>query len=675
MTWNSTRWMTALFSFLMIGLISQQALAYSILYDGWGYPRTWHKNTVKYTLAANGSDDVTLNEIESSISAAFDSWAEISCTAIGFEFNGFKNFNPNQDIFIRWLETNWDMTVQDAMGVTTNWKMVGAGQGVKKVEIFFNGANFQWTTQGADDPFSNKVDVQAVATHEIGHAIGVAHSRERFATMFFTAFPGQTEAQRILNEDDKMAACFLYPAVPFTQGKVCDSCEQASNCTTGVCFSYGDEGAFCGKDCSASQPCPEGFGCYNIQGVSTPQCIPDNEHCAPVGGNIAVGDYCYDHSTCSSGRCLVLPDSAVCSQECNPSAGGNAGCPNDMKCIGEGFNGICYPKGEQELGDSCKSPADCVSFLCIGIGDGQGVCTQDCTSDSQCPGTMTCVVDKCLQLGSGQHGDPCTKMTECATGICATIVGYCSTLCETDADCPYEGQCLIAGVCNAGASGKVGDVCGPDAKTCQSGLKCTYQAQGDTTGICQTQCKVAYDDCPGNLYCQWTWQSWLNQVIGICVPNNGGLSAGSDCGGDAYCLPDLVCTDTDGMGAKCRQDCKTTNFLGCSNGATCIDLTLADDPQLGACHPKDGPPAAEQPQVVETHMDTASGTPDAGTNPGAETGPTTPPDTGTNNPPSNSGSSGGGCRTSSTGNGAWLWVLIALLAMRYRRRSMMITSS
>ncbi len=671
---NSTmRRLAATFAFIMVGLFCQQAAAYSILYDNWGYPRIWNKNTVQYTIAANGSDNITLNQIESSIGAAFASWTDIPCTAINFTFNGFKNFNPNQDIFIRWLETNWDMTVQDAMGVTTNWKLIGAGQGVKKVEIFFNGQDFEWTTEGADDPFSNKVDVQAVATHEIGHAIGLNHSRERFATMFFTAFPGQTEAQRKLDEDDKRAACFLYPAVPFTQGKVCDACDQASNCNTGVCFSYGEEGAFCGMDCS-STPCPEGFGCYSIANVTNPQCIPDNEHCAPVGGNIPVGDYCYDHSTCASGRCLVLPESAVCSKECNPSAGGNAGCPSSMQCVGEGFDGICYPKGSQQLGEQCKSPADCESFLCMGVGGGEGVCTQDCTSNAQCPSSMTCVVDKCLKLGSAQHGDPCTKMTDCATGICANLLGYCSTLCETDADCPFEGQCLLAGVCNAGASGKEGDVCGPDAKTCQSGLKCTYAAQGDTTGICRTRCDVRYEgECPKGTYCEWMWQSWLNQVIGVCSPSNGGLGLGADCGGDAYCLPDLVCADTDGTGAKCRQDCKTTNFLGCSNGATCVALDLANDPQLGACHPKGGTPAVEQAQVVETTMDAGSTAPPSGdtSSPPRSDAMTTPPEP----TPSNTGSSGGGCRTNKTGNAGWMWVLMGLFALRYTRRSIWIKSS
>jgi hypothetical protein len=673
----SSRLLASITCIVVLGMSHSSAKAYTVLYDSWGYHRTWLKSTVKWYVASNGSDDVSPDQIEDAIGAAFDAWKAVSCSDLNFLFGGVKSFNPNKDIFIRWLETNWNMTVQDAMGVTTNWKMNGPGQGIDKVEIFFNGQHFEWTTSGADDPFSNKVDVQAVATHEIGHAIGLNHTRERFATMFFTSSPGKSEEAQILHDDDKRGICFLYPAIPFTQGQVCDACKEKSNCTTGVCFSYGDEGAFCGQDCGANSPCPDGYGCFNVPGVSTSQCIPNNEHCAPTGGNIAIGDYCYDHDTCSSNRCLVLPDSAVCSKECNPLAGGNAGCPSSMKCIGKDADGICYPKGDQGLGEPCESPADCESFECIGIGDGEGVCTQTCTNDSQCPGTMSCMGEKCVQLGSGKHGDACTKITDCANGLCVPFLGYCSELCDTNEDCPYEGNCLLAGVCDAGAQGKTGDACGDGAKTCMSGLTCLYLAKGDTTGICRVKCDVRYDACEQGAFCEWIWQPWLNKVVGACTENNGGKTQGDDCGGPAYCLPDLVCADTDGTGPKCRQDCKATNFLGCSNGATCIALNLSDDPMKGACHPKDAPPPIDDPQVVETTTDAGPIAPDAGnTVPDgrstADGSATIPPS------PSSGGSSGGGCQVTfqatPTGVG-WILFVVVLLGLAYRKRSMMITSS
>jgi hypothetical protein len=665
----------------LIFLITAQprpAKAYVALFDQWGGYRIWYKDTVQWTVAGNGSDDLSLGQIETALQAAFDSWEDVNCSYIKFDFGGFQSFNPNKDIFIRWMENTWDFTVADAMGVTTNWKMNGPNAGTKKVEIFFNGLNFQWTVTGADDPFSNKVDLQATATHEIGHAIGLNHPRHRFSTMFFTAFPGQSEDGRTLEEDDKRGACFLYPQVSFKSGEVCDACAKPSNCKSGVCFNFGEEGAYCGQNCSSTQKCPDNYTCYNVEGADSAQCLPDNDHCAPTGGNIPLGVYCYDHATCASGKCLVLPDSAICSSSCNPSAGGNGGCPSTMKCLGEGVEGICYPKGDKALGDECKSPSECDSFLCIGIGDSIGICTKDCTTESQCPGTMKCMLGKCIPTGSGEHGDSCKKLTDCQSGICPPFLGYCTIQCEKTDDCPGESECLLSGVCNAGAQGKEGDTCGTTAKQCMSGLVCLYPSADVTLGTCRYQCDVRFDSgCADGLFCEWIWLDWQQKVVGICVLNNGGAGQGETCGGIISCLPDLICADTDGLGPKCRQDCNTSNFLGCSGGATCIPLNLPHNPKLGACHPKEAPPPVDDPQVVETTTDT--GSPAEDTNPlppevDDDLGPA--PDPGTQPPPATGSGGGGGCHLSdgnALGYGpiAVFGVLMVIGFAAYRRRSIM----
>ena len=583
---------------LLCCLTVGQAHAYVILTDNFGNPMSWNKATIGWAVAANGSDDIPIDEAVGALQAAFNSWESVSCSTVSFQFTGTVNVNPNKDIFIRWLEQNWDMTVQDALGVTTNWQLNGDGS-PKKVEIFLNGASYVWATSGADDPFSNVNDLQAVATHEIGHAIGLDHPRHRFSTMWFTTFPGESEEARSLEDDDKRAACFLYPAATFTDGQLCDSCWNHQNCVSGACINYPGDGPFCAQDCSGGKACPSGYECIALMGGYM-ECLPVNQHCAPVGGNIPVGDFCYDHATCASGYCLVLPDSAVCTQQCNPSQGGSAGCPSGMVCAGQGTNGICYPQGSGQLGDSCLSPADCASFDCIGIGASEGACTQPCTSDAQCPGTYACVFDFCVATGSGQFGDSCTQLTDCASGLCVPFVDYCSTKCSDDAECPGDLECINNLYCDAGATGQVGDTCGPGAKECVSGLFCFYDTAAAVNGTCREKCDVRYDDCSGGQYCDWVWQDWQNKVVGVCVGDNGGAPTGAPCGGPIACFPDHVCADTDGSGPKCRQDCNSYNLLGCSGGTTCIPLNMESDPKLGACHPNDGAPAVDDPQVVET---------------------------------------------------------------------------
>ena len=181
---------------------------------------------------------------------------------------------PNNGIYVAFEEVDWDVTVSDAAGVTTNWQFGSFGGGVDKVDIFLNGVDFTWATSGADSPGATVSDIQSVVAHEIGHAIGLDHSRTRTATMWFTTYPGQAEAAQSLDPDDKRAACFLYPATSFDDGLVCDACFDSSDCANGVCLGYGDEGAFCGQACSATNGCPEGYSCYQIQGLQRRSAYP-----------------------------------------------------------------------------------------------------------------------------------------------------------------------------------------------------------------------------------------------------------------------------------------------------------------------------------------------------------------------------------------------------------------
>ena len=74
----------------------------------------------------------------------------------------------------------------------------------------------------------------------------------------------------------------------------------------------------------------------------------DNEHCAPVGGNIPLGDLlrpCYP----LSGQCLVLPQSAVCTMSCNPQS--SSSCPAGLECVGQGIDGVVTPLAKEILGN------------------------------------------------------------------------------------------------------------------------------------------------------------------------------------------------------------------------------------------------------------------------------------------------------------------------------------
>ena len=648
--------------------VSRTASAYVALYDQWGDLRVWKQKTIGWYVASAGSQDVPKSELEAALQAAFDSWEAVSCTKVQFSFGGQSDSAVAPGVFIRFKDNSWDASTGDALAVTTNWVMDGQGGGTQRAEIHFNGVNCTWTTSGADSPGSDKCDVQGVAAHEIGHAIGLDHPRERFATMFFSSYPGQSEAARSLEEDDKRGACFLYPTVPFKVGAACDACATGTNCQSGVCLDFGEEGAFCGQECGAALGCPDGFTCYNLEGVAKPQCIPDNEHCAPVGGNIQTGGYCYDHATCASSLCLPTAESAFCTVSCTPGGAGNGGCPSAMMCLGAaGKDGTCYPQGNAALGDFCDSLGDCASGDCVGIGDGKAICTQPCAQEGDCPSGFTCSAELCLKKGTKAFGEPCELITECESTLCA---GYCTQACSASNPCPGESKCLETGYCQLGPTGTEGEACGEGAEQCISSLFCYFTASGQKTGTCRQKCDARSDSgCTGGKLCQWVWQAWLQKVVGLCVPDNGGAGEGEACQSRSDCRADLVCADTDGGGAKCLRDCNGNNLLGCPGGSTCIPLGLEDDPKLGACHPDDGAPPVEDPTVPEPPPPDA---PDAGPAPIDDAGEVpAPTEDASGEAPKKKRSSGGtgGCEASGRGgSGALAFALVSWAGLLLRRR-------
>ncbi len=86
----------------------------------------------------------------------------------------------------------------------TVYQVAASGQ-IVETDIIFNPAKTFSTTQ-ADGTY----DLQSVATHELGHALGAEHSGMLGATMFWATNPGQTN-QRRLSPDDIAFVSSAYP--------------------------------------------------------------------------------------------------------------------------------------------------------------------------------------------------------------------------------------------------------------------------------------------------------------------------------------------------------------------------------------------------------------------------------------------------------------------------------
>jgi hypothetical protein len=86
-----------------------------------------------------------------------------------------------------------------------------AGQ-ILEADIMFNPAT-QFSTSAATA--ADKIDLQAVATHEVGHFLGLDHTSMLSATMFPYLILG-TSSARVLSNDDIAGASLLYPSAAFS---------------------------------------------------------------------------------------------------------------------------------------------------------------------------------------------------------------------------------------------------------------------------------------------------------------------------------------------------------------------------------------------------------------------------------------------------------------------------
>ncbi len=167
----------------------------------------WETLEVPYTIHFRGAEDVHDVLLDGALFRAFHTWGEVPASAMQFdpvEQWVAPESEPQGDDVLYFSEAAW---VHDPMVIAlTSINYYPDTGEIVDVDIEFNGVEFDWTVFDADVI----IDVQSIATHEIGHLVGLAHSPSPDSVMYFEYEPGELR-QRTLTEDDAAGIAYLYP--------------------------------------------------------------------------------------------------------------------------------------------------------------------------------------------------------------------------------------------------------------------------------------------------------------------------------------------------------------------------------------------------------------------------------------------------------------------------------
>jgi len=205
----------ALALFAVLGFATSVTAHVRLIHPSNGNPLRWAApSAISITVNATGSDDITDGSHLTACQLAFRAWNDATGTTATLVENTSGSSRARTD----WESDDIHLIVfdeDDSSGYFPNGTGIVAltpvwfnGSGViADADVLFNGADFSFTTSGQ----SNRFDVQDVATHELGHLLGLDHSGWGGATMYPYVDP-TVVLHRSISADDERGLRDAYPS-------------------------------------------------------------------------------------------------------------------------------------------------------------------------------------------------------------------------------------------------------------------------------------------------------------------------------------------------------------------------------------------------------------------------------------------------------------------------------
>jgi hypothetical protein len=182
----------------------------------------WNVPRVRWFASDRGVPGVSASEFQAALVRAFAAWEAVPTASVAFQFVGFTSAAPFEDDDLSVFGFLDRPDLDRVLGATTFVIDEITGELIES-DVFFNTA-FDWSTSPAGDP--ERFDLQSIATHEIGHFLGLGHSalgetelrddgRRRVlssgSVMFPIALGRGVTLDRALQPDDVAGVSDLYP--------------------------------------------------------------------------------------------------------------------------------------------------------------------------------------------------------------------------------------------------------------------------------------------------------------------------------------------------------------------------------------------------------------------------------------------------------------------------------
>lgn len=210
----------SLLLFVGVAAASFVAAHVRLIYSGNGNELYWlNPGSISVVIHEDGSDDIEGNGHFPALRNAISAWNDVGKNKATLVENTSASQQANDDWqsdsrhLLYFDETNSSGYFPGASGIVAVTPLTFYTSGrIIDADVLFNGKSFLFTTDGTPGRF----DVQDVATHELGHLLGLDHSGCAGATMYPYVDP-MVILHRSLSLDDIHGLQDMYPSGTFSR--------------------------------------------------------------------------------------------------------------------------------------------------------------------------------------------------------------------------------------------------------------------------------------------------------------------------------------------------------------------------------------------------------------------------------------------------------------------------